>query len=104
MAALDRIIGSTIALLELVVGQVGFEVDASWHVPVLQLHAATPYDSVPAASAGTHASAFRSKSIQNQEVVRRVAESWSAREHNDVSGICVLSPSPRGCARPSQTR
>jgi hypothetical protein len=44
VAALDRIIGSTIALLEFVVGQMGCEVDASWHAPVLQLHAATPYD------------------------------------------------------------
>jgi hypothetical protein len=43
-AALDQIIGSTIALLEFVVGQVGFEVDASWHAPVLQQPAATPYD------------------------------------------------------------
>jgi hypothetical protein len=45
MAAFDWIIGSTIALLEFVVGEVGCEVDASWHAPVLQLHAATPYHS-----------------------------------------------------------
>jgi hypothetical protein len=43
MAALDRISCSAIPFVEVVVGEVGFEVDASWHTPVLQLHAATPY-------------------------------------------------------------
>ncbi len=33
MAALDRIMCAAIAVLEFVVGQVGCEVDASWHVP-----------------------------------------------------------------------
>ena len=31
------------AVMEFVVGQVGCEADVSWHAPVLQLHAATPY-------------------------------------------------------------
>ena len=44
VAALDRIIGSTIARVEFIVGEVGFEVDASWHAHVLQLHAATSYE------------------------------------------------------------
>jgi hypothetical protein len=44
MAALDRISCRAIPLLEFVVGEVGVEVDASWHALVLQLHAATPYD------------------------------------------------------------
>ena len=44
MAALDRIRCRAIPLLEVVVGEVGSEVDVSWHAPVLQLHAATPYD------------------------------------------------------------
>src|SRR5258708_33837244 len=48
MAALDWISGSAIALLEFVVGQVGFEVDASWHAPVLQQHAATLYQTCEA--------------------------------------------------------
>jgi hypothetical protein len=44
MAALDRIICPVIAVVELVVGQMGCEADVSWHAPVLQLHAATPYE------------------------------------------------------------
>jgi hypothetical protein len=47
MAALDRISCGAIPLLEFAVGEVGFEVDASWHAPVLQLHAATPYEKPP---------------------------------------------------------
>jgi hypothetical protein len=43
MAALGRIRCAPIPLLEFVVGEVGFEVDTSWHASVLQLHAATPY-------------------------------------------------------------
>jgi hypothetical protein len=43
MTALDRIGCSAIPLLEFVVSEVRFEVDASRHAPVLQLHAATPY-------------------------------------------------------------
>ena len=46
MAALNRISCSAIALLEFVVGEVGFEVDVSWHASVLHLHAATPYHSM----------------------------------------------------------
>jgi hypothetical protein len=44
VGTLDRITCPAIAVVEFVVSQVGYEVDASWHVPVLQLHAATPYD------------------------------------------------------------
>jgi hypothetical protein len=44
MAALAWIRCAPIPLLEFVVGQVGCEVDASWQAPVLQLHAATPYE------------------------------------------------------------
>jgi hypothetical protein len=44
MAALDRITCMAIAGVEFVDSQVGFEADASWHAPVLQQHAATPYD------------------------------------------------------------
>ena len=43
MAALDRIMCAAIAVMEFVLGQVGFEADVSWHAPVLQLHTATPY-------------------------------------------------------------
>jgi hypothetical protein len=46
MAALDRIRGAAVVVME-VVGQVGFEVDASWHALVLDLHAATPHDTLP---------------------------------------------------------
>jgi hypothetical protein len=44
MAALDRIMCPVIAVVEFVVGQMGCEADVSWHAPVLQLHAATPYE------------------------------------------------------------
>lgn len=44
MAAFDRITCAAIAVVEFVVGQMRFEADSSWHAPVLQLHAATPYD------------------------------------------------------------
>jgi hypothetical protein len=47
MAALDRNRCGAIPPLEFV-GQVRLEVDASWHAPVLQLHAATPYQLSPA--------------------------------------------------------
>jgi hypothetical protein len=43
MAAFGRISGATIAVMEVVLGQMGFEADVSWHAPVLQLHAATAY-------------------------------------------------------------
>ena len=43
MAALDRIMCTAIAVMEFVVGQMGFEADASWRAPVLQPHAETPY-------------------------------------------------------------
>jgi hypothetical protein len=33
----------TIAVMEFVVGEVGFALDASWHAPVLQLPTATPH-------------------------------------------------------------
>src|SRR5262245_10315519 len=44
VGTLDRITYPAIAVVEFFVSQVGFEVDTSWHVPVLQLHAATPYN------------------------------------------------------------
>lgn len=43
MTALGWIRCSAISLLKFVVGQMGFEVDASWHAPVLQLPAVTPF-------------------------------------------------------------
>jgi hypothetical protein len=43
-AALDWFVGVAISLVQLVVGQVGFEVDASWHALVLQRCCATPYE------------------------------------------------------------
>jgi hypothetical protein len=43
MAALDWVICTAIADMEFVVGQMGFEANASWHAPVLQRHAATQY-------------------------------------------------------------
>jgi len=43
MAPFNRIICASVAVVEFVVVEVGFEVDVSWHAPVLQLHAATPY-------------------------------------------------------------
>lgn len=43
MAALDGITCTPRAALEFVVRQVGVEVDTSWHAPVLQQHAETPY-------------------------------------------------------------
>ena len=46
MAALDRISYTAIAVMEFIVSQMGFEVDASGHAPVLQRHAATPYDTI----------------------------------------------------------
>lgn len=48
MLQLNRISCATIAFMEFVVGQVGFEADASWHAPVLQQRAATPYERCPA--------------------------------------------------------
>ena len=45
MAAFDRITCAAIAVVKVVVSQMRFEVDASWHAPVLQLHAATRYES-----------------------------------------------------------
>jgi hypothetical protein len=45
MTALGRVVSAAIAVMEFVVGQVGFEADVSWHALVLQQHAATPYDS-----------------------------------------------------------
>jgi hypothetical protein len=42
--ALDWFVGVAISLVQLVVGQVGFEVDASWHALVLQRCCATPYE------------------------------------------------------------
>jgi hypothetical protein len=47
VAALDRVSGAAVAVTEFVVSQVRCEVDVSWHAPVLQLHAATPYDLAP---------------------------------------------------------
>jgi hypothetical protein len=44
VTALDGIGGVSIAVVEFVVGQMGFEVDASWHAFVLQQHEATPYE------------------------------------------------------------
>ncbi len=46
MAALDRIMCAAIAVMEFVISQGGVEVDASWHAPVLQQHAATRYNSL----------------------------------------------------------
>lgn len=46
MATLDWISCAAIAVMEFVAGQVGFEVDASWHAPVLQRYAATPYEKI----------------------------------------------------------
>ena len=43
VAAFDWITCMAIAVMEFVIGQMGFETDASWHAPVLQQHAATPY-------------------------------------------------------------
>lgn len=50
MAAFDRISCTAIAVMEFVIGQVGFKADASWHGPVLQQHAATPYHCSTSAS------------------------------------------------------
>jgi hypothetical protein len=40
---LDGIIGPPIAFVQLVVGQIGLEADASWHAPVLQQSRVTRY-------------------------------------------------------------
>jgi len=40
---LDRISCSAIPLLQFVVGEMGFEVDASWHALILHIYAPTPY-------------------------------------------------------------
>ena len=42
-AEIDRVAGLVIARLQPVVGQVGCEADTSWHAPVLQHYAMTPY-------------------------------------------------------------
>jgi hypothetical protein len=46
VAPLDGIVCPAIVVMEFVVGEVGTEVDATWHAPVLQLHAATPYKTI----------------------------------------------------------
>lgn len=42
-AALNRVAGVPIPAMKFVVGQMGFEMDASWHACVLQQHVATRY-------------------------------------------------------------
>ena len=59
MAALDRIMCPAVTGIEFVVGQMGCEVDASWHAPVLQQLAATPYHSSWPKSAGTGSDASK---------------------------------------------
>ena len=43
MTALDRMRCMAVAVMEFIVNQVRCEVDASWHAPVLQQHAAPAY-------------------------------------------------------------
>jgi hypothetical protein len=44
MAALDRTSGAAVAVVEFIVSEVRFEANVSWHAPVRQLPAVTPYD------------------------------------------------------------
>lgn len=64
MAALDRITCAAIAVMELVIGQVGFEMDVSWHDLVLQQYTATPYDET---YPGARAHTGRPRIIPNQQ-------------------------------------
>lgn len=43
MAPLDGVVAAPVACFEVVVGQVGFETDVSWHATVLQHSVTTSY-------------------------------------------------------------
>ena len=67
MAAFYRFVALAVACFEVVVGQVGFERDVSWHATVLQHSVTTSYNSV-AATKGRNQSAVSACTAANESI------------------------------------